>query len=100
MPCDELLKRNVLPSDGSCSVASYAMIDLPPGRLSTITGFLSASCSLRATRRAATSVPPPAAYGTMILIVAGGHLSAAVPCPMAGALAAARRARQGRAVTA
>src|SRR5690242_9273189 len=67
------------------------MVLLPPPWFSTITGCFNRSVSCWPTRRARMSAPPPAAYGTMILMGLEGY-----SCAAAGAMqqAAASRAAQ------
>ena len=57
---DDASSSSVVPSGAARATSAAAMVPLPPGLLSTITGWPSVSASLGAMRRAIASAPPPA----------------------------------------
>ena len=67
-----LQKSNVCPSGLARATSSAPIWPPAPGRFSTITGLPSRSDRPFATKRAWTSLPPPAAKETMIEIVRVG----------------------------
>src|SRR5262245_5758005 len=57
------------------------MSPLPPGLLSTMTGFFQASPNFCASSRAIRSLPPPAAKAEIRRTVCVGSLTSAAPAP-------------------
>ena len=62
------MKNSVWPSAGEVVSSRSAGMKLPPALFSTMTFAFMFSLILEATRRAMTSVPPPAARPTMMRI--------------------------------